>query len=619
MARTRKTRVVRGDRTARTDVAGSTRRLAVGRILLVVALVAAGAKLVMVQGFEASALSEQARQQLVKKQTIPAERGSIVDSNGRVLAFSSEARKLFTSLKTLNREVGQAHAKDPDKPTVAEYKREAAAYIDRVTNGKVGRRQVLDALFSDEQFLYFGALIDPGKARKITEKYVHIGAEYRAVRKYPAGGVAANIVGAATWRMDEQKIRGRLGMENALDRVLAGEDGTKVSDTAAGSSLVIPGTEKTLEPAKPGSDVRLTIDSDLQYVLQQKLADYVTRTEAEGGSAVVLDARTGEVRALANDTTFDPAKPDTWTPENLGNPAVTSPYEPGSVNKVITAAGAIEHDIVEPDTVLQVPGRIRMGGSVIGDAWQHGTIPLTFTGVLAKSSNVGTLMTAQKLGKDRFSALMEKFGLGRRTGIALPGESAGVVPPRKQWSGTTFANLPIGQGLSMTVLQMAGMYQAIANDGVRVPPRVIAGTVEPDGTRVPHPRPEGVRVVSEQTADTVKNMLRATVQDVPGQRGTAPDADLAGYQIAGKTGTAQQIDPSCHCYSNSKYWITFAGIVPADDPRYVVGIMLDNPSSGTHESKSAGPLFHDVASYLAQRYDLPLSEKPAPERTLRVR
>ncbi|MDR7300582.1 peptidoglycan D,D-transpeptidase FtsI family protein [Haloactinomyces albus] len=616
MARRRNTRVVRGNRTARTDVAGSLRRLRVGRLLLVAALVVAGAKLVIVQGFEASALSERAREQLATPEVIPAERGSIVDSNGRVLAFSTEARQLYASLVTLEEKVSRAHAKNPDKPTVEEYKRDAAAYIGRVTHGKVSEQQVLDALFSDNGFLYFGPLIDPGTAHRITEEYTHIGAEYRAVRQYPAGSVAANILGAATWRKEERKIRGLLGLENTLDPVLAGEDGTKISSTAQGSSsLVIPGSKKILKPVQPGSDVRLTIDSDLQYVLQQKLADYVAEMGAEGGSAVVLDAQTGQVRALANDKTFDPGDQDTWTDEKLGNPAVTTPFEPGSVNKVITAAGAIEHGIVEPDTVLQVPGQIAMGGSTIDDAWSHGTIPLTFTGVLAKSSNVGTLMTAQKLGKDRFSALMERFGLGRKTGIALPGESSGRVPPRKQWSGTTFANLPIGQGLSMTVLQMAGMYQAIANDGVRIPPRIIAGKVKPDGTRVPHPRPEGVRVVSEQTADTVKDMLRATVQDVPGQEGTAPEADLKGYRIAGKTGTAQQVDPSCGCYSNSKYWTTFAGIVPADDPRYVVGIMLDNPT----KTRSAAPLFHDIASYLTQRYGIPLSKKPAPEVTLRVR
>lgn len=605
---------VRSNRTPRTAVAGSSRRVAVGRLLLVVALLAAGVKLVIVQGFEARALSKKADDQLVTRQPIPAERGAIKDTNGRVLAFSSEARRLSATPQRLNREQREARNGDPSKPTGPEKKREIAAYIDKVTHGRVSEREVLDALFSDQRFIYFGDLVEPSVAREIQQRYPQIGAEYRAVRQYPADTVASNILGAANWRADESKIRGLMGLESSMDSRLAGKDGVRVSETALGSnSLIIPGTE-TLKPAEPGSDVRLTLDSDLQFTLQRKLRAYIDKHKADGGSAVVLDAQTGKVRALANGRSFDPADSSTWDSDSTGNPAVTTPYEPGSVNKVITAAGAIEHGVMKPDTVLRVPDKIKMGGATIGDAWNHPTVPMTFTGVLSKSSNVGTLMTAKKLGKERFADLMDKFGLGSRTGIALPGESQGVVPPRNQWSNTRFANLPIGQGLSMTVLQMAGMYQAIANDGVRVPPRIVDATVEQDGTVHPRKQPDKVRVVGEKTADTVKNMLRGVVQDEPGQRGTAPGAGLTGYQIAAKTGTAQQPDPSCGCYSNSKYWITFAGIVPADNPRYVVGIMLDDP-----ETRTAGPLFHDIAADLTRRYDIPLSSRPAPELTLRVR
>ena len=228
------------------------------------------------------------------------------------------------------------------------------------------------------------------------------------------------------------------------------------------------------------------------------------------------------------------------------------------------------------------------------------------------------MIGAQRLGEDRFNDLVRKFGLGQATGIGLPGESAGSVPPREDWSGSTFANLPIGQGLSMTVLQMASMYQAIANDGVRVPPRVIAAQTGPDGVRVPRPRPEGVRVVQPETARTVRDMLRGVVQDAPQQSGTGSDAALEGYQISGKTGTAQQIDPSCGCYSNSTHWYTFAGIVPADNPRFVVGLMLDAPKSGTPEAKSAAPLFHDIAAYLTLRYRIPPSPEPSPVQVLQV-
>ncbi len=606
-------------RTARTNVAGSSRRLVLGRLFLVLALVAAGAQLVRVQGFQASALSQESEKQRLTKQAIPAERGEITDRSGNVLAFSSESRQLYTNPISLREDQNEAHRQDPSKPNADQYKREIARYIHQVVGKKLPEQEVLDALFSQKRFTYFGPVIDSGAARLITEKYPHVGAEYRATREYPAGEVGANVIGAAKWRMDEEKIKGLVGLESSLDKLLAGRDGAKVADTAAGSPVVIPGTERELKPSTPGSDLELTIDSDLQYTVQNKLADYVARAGARGGSAVVLDSHTGEVYALANDTSFDPANTDTWTNKALGNGAVTSPFEPGSVHKVVTAAGAIEDGLVRPDSVLQVPGQIEVADRVVGDAWSHGTIPLTFTGVLGKSSNVGTLMTAQRLGEDRYADLMRKFGVGKQTGIGLPGESAGYVPPREDWSGSTFANLPIGQGLSMTVLQMAGMYQAIANDGVRVPPRVIAAETGPDGKREERPQPEGVRVVSERTADTVKDMLRSVVQDVPQQEGTGSEAALEGFQVSGKTGTAQQIDPSCNCYSQSDHWITFAGIVPADDPRFVVGLMLDAPQSGTPESSSAAPLFHDVATYLTQRYQLPLSKEPAPEQTLQIR
>ncbi|MFC7340670.1 peptidoglycan D,D-transpeptidase FtsI family protein [Saccharopolyspora griseoalba] len=607
--------VARG-RTARTNVAGSNRRLLIGRLLMVIALLVAGTKLVQVQGVQANALSAKAEQQRITKDVIPADRGSIMDRNENVLAFSSEARQLYATPRRMTRTLEEAHAKDPTEPTAVQYKQEIARFIARTVPGEFTEKAVMDVLMSDDKFTYFGPEIEPAQAKKITGKFPQIGAEYRATREYPAGNLAANVIGAANWRMDDRKVEGQIGLEAAMDKALGGTNGVKLSDTAMGSSLVIPGTERELKPAVPGSDVQLTIDSDVQFMVQRGLADYARRANARSASAVVLDAKTGEVYALANDKTFDPGGP--WN-DNIGNPAVTTPYEPGSVNKVITAAGAIENGIVKPETVMQVPGKIEVADRTVGDAWPHGTIPLTFTGVLGKSSNVGTLDVAQRLGPDEWYELATKFGLGKRTGIGLPGESAGALPAREDWSGSTFANLPIGQGLSMTVLQMAGMYQAIANDGVRVPPRIIDAKIRPDGTRVPTRQPEGVRVVKPQTAETVKNMLRAVVQDGPGSRddGTGKDAALEGYQISGKTGTAQQIDPACKCYSQSKYWITFAGMVPADDPRFVVGLMLDQPH-GSPEAESAAPLFHEIAAYLTQRFQIPLSKKEAPFQVLQA-
>jgi cell division protein FtsI (penicillin-binding protein 3) len=479
----------------------------------------------------------------------------------------------------------------------------------------VDEQDLLGKLTSDRTFVYLADDVEPAKAREITKEFPEIATEDRELRRYPGGPLAANVIGVANWRADERKLRGLAGLETSKDSLLAGTDGRRVVDTAAGSDAVIPGSERGVLPAVPGSGLQLTLDADLQYTLQQQLADYVTKTGAQGGSAVVLDAKTAEVYALANDHTFDPSNRTSFEPDAMGNPAVSEPFEPGSVNKVVTIATAIEDGIMQPDTVLDVPGSLRVADRTIHDAWSHGPIRLTFTGVLAKSSNVGTLMTARRIGEDRYAEMLAKFGLGVRTEVGLPGESAGRVPKRSEWSGSTFGNLPIGQGLSMTVLQMAGMYQAIANDGVRVPPRIIAAEIAPDGRRVDQPRPEGVRVVSAETAHTVRNMLRAVLQNAPGQRGTGPQAALAGYQVAGKTGTAQQTDPQCGCYSDSRYWITFVGMFPADSPRFVVGIMLDAPKS----TGTAAPLFHDIASYLAQRYQVPLSAEPSPVVTLQLK
>ncbi len=604
--RTGRARTRTAPRRRRLDV---SRRLVLGRTLLVIALVAAGLKLVQVQGLEAAELQERSAKQRVVKLTIMAERGPITDRNGEPLAFSTRVKMLSAQPNKITEDrvsVGE----DPDA-----HKQEMARHIASVLGAQVVEQEVLDKLRSDRSFVYLVDDVEPAKAREITKAFPEIATEDRELRRYPGRSLAANIIGVANWRSDERKLRGLAGLETSRDSLLAGTDGRRVVDTAAGSDAVIPGSERAVVPAVPGSGLELTIDADLQYTLQQLLADHVTRSGAKGASAVVLDARTAEVYALANDKAFDPSDRASFEPGTMGNPAVSSPFEPGSVNKVVTVATAIEDGLMAPDTVLDVPGSIRVADRTIRDATSHGVVKFTFTGVLAKSSNVGTLMVAKQIGQERYAEMLARFGLGARTEVGLPGESAGRVPQLSEWSGSTFGNLPIGQGLSMTVLQMAGMYQAIANDGVRVPPRIVAAEIGPDGRRVETPRPEGVRVVSPETAHTVRDMLRAVVQDTPGQRGTAPAAALAGYQVAGKTGTAQQPDPKCGCYSDSNHWITFAGLFPANDPRFVVGIMVDDPA----DNGSAAPVFHDLASYLAQRYQVPLSPEPSPIVQLQIK
>ncbi|MCB0928139.1 MAG: penicillin-binding protein 2 [Mycolicibacterium insubricum] len=591
--------------------AGFAFRSRVGNIVMVGALLVAAGQLFYLQVPGAPKLRAQAASQLKVTDVEQAVRGSIIDRNSAKLAFTVEARALTFQPPRIRKQLEQARAKSPAAPEVDQRLNEIAKGVAAKLDNTPDAATLLKKLRSDETFVYLARAVDPAVATAIVKDFPEVGTERQDLRQYPGGALAANIVGGIDW-----DGHGLLGLEDSMDSVLAGTDGSITYDRGS-DGVVIPGSYRNKHSAVNGSTVQLTLDNDIQYYVQQQVQQAKDLSGAKTVSAVVLDSHTGEVLAMANDGTFDPSQDlGRQGDRQMGNLSVSSPFEPGSVNKIITMSTAIELGLTNPDEVLQVPGSINMGGVTVGDAWNHGTMPYTTTGILGKSSNVGTLMIAQRVGPERFADMVGKFGLGQRTGVGLPGESAGLVPPMDQWSGSTFSNLPIGQGLSMTLLQMTGMYQTIANDGLRMPPRIVKATIAPDGTRTEERRPEGVRVVSPETARTVRNMLRAVVQKDPMgyQQGTGSPAAVEGYQMAGKTGTAQQINPACGCYYSDVYWITFAGIATADNPRYVVGIMMDAPDrnpDGT-PGHSAAPLFHNIASWLMQRENVPLSPDPGP-------
>jgi cell division protein FtsI (penicillin-binding protein 3) len=583
----------------------------VGNGVIFLALLVAGVQLFYLQVPEASGLRAEAAGQLKVTDVEKAVRGSIIDRNNNQLAFTIEARALTFQPRRIHKQLADARQKNAKAPDPQQRLKDIAKEVALRLNNKPDKATLLKKLRSDETFVYLARAVDPAIATAITRKFPEIGAERQDLRQYPGGSLAANIVGGIDW-----DGHGLLGLEDSMDAELSGADGSVTYDRGS-DGVVIPGSYRNQHRAANGSTVQLTIDDDVQFYVQQQVQQAKNLSGARNVSAVVLDAKTGEVLAMSNDNTFDPSQDiGRQGSKQLGDLPVSSPFEPGSVNKVVTAASVIEYGLTNPDEVLQVPGTINMGGVTIHDAWGHGVAPYTTTGVFGKSSNVGTLMLAQRVGPQRWYDMARKFGLGQRTGVGLPGESAGLVPPIDQWSGSTFSNLPIGQGLSMTLLQMTGMYQAIANDGVRMPPRIIKATVGPDGARTEEPHPDGVRVVSPETARTVRNMLRAVVQRDPmgTQQGTGPSAAVEGYQVAGKTGTAQQINPACGCYYDNVYWITFAGMATTDDPRYVIGVMMDNPSRNADGTPghSAAPLFHNIAGWLLQRGNVPLSPDPGP-------
>lgn len=587
-------------------------------MIVILAVIVVAIRMVIVHTVEASSISAQAAQQREYTQVLTAKRGAILDRNGRPLAYTDEARALTFLPKAVRKSIEDAHRQDDTLPDVDHRLEEIAKGVSSALGGSISEQDLLTKLHSDDTFVYLARSVSPETANKITTEYPEVGADPQSIRLYPGGSLAANLIGDVNY-----DGVGLIGLEASLDSVLAGTNGSTTYDRGS-DGAIIPGSTRNMHPALNGAAVRLTIDSDVQWFVQSQVSAAKAASGARNASAVVLDAHTGEVLAMANDNTFNASEPlSDQQHADLDNRAVTSPFEPGSVNKIITASAAIQYGVTTPTEVHHVPGSIHMAGVTVNDAWSHGVEPYTTTGIFGKSSNVGTLMLAQKVGEKRFADMVNRFGLGKRTGVGLPAESGGEVPALSQWSGGSFANLPIGQGLSMTLLQMTAMYQAIANDGLRIPPRILRSEQRDGQAPDDEARPPGVQVVSPQTAKTVRNMFRAIMQSDPMgyQQGTGAKGAVAGYQTSGKTGTAQQVNPDCGCYSNDSYNITFAGIAPADNPRYVIGIMLDNPkrSSDGTGGQSAAPMFGTIASWMLQRDRVPLSAGPAPRLVLEAR
>ncbi len=453
-------------------------------------------------------------------------------------------------------------------------------------------------------FVYLARGLEPEVASQVQAlRLVGIGTLVEPKRVRPDGGLAANLLGFTN--LDGA---GAAGVELGWNDVLAGVDG-KSTDEVDGSGRVIPtGRTQRVEPS-PGRDVQLTIDRDLQWYAQEVLARRVAEADAESGSAVVMDVQTGEVLALATAPSFDANDPGASPPELRGNPAISDVFEPGSVGKVITAAAALEAGVVTPDTVMSVPDRLLLAGKNFKDSHDHPVERMTFTGVLVESSNVGTIMTAQKLGGQKLHDALRRFGLGDKTGMGLPGESRGIVPAFEDWSGTSHGTIPIGQGYSVNGVQMASVYSTIANDGVRVAPSIVRGTVDDNGVVVPAPAPETERVLAPEIASQLRTML----EGVTTKEGTAPLAAIPGYRVAGKTGTAQRVVDGRY----SGYTSSFVGFAPADAPRLAISVSLQDPKNGYYGGAIAAPVFRDIMSFALRSMQVLPTGTPPPVLRLR--
>jgi cell division protein FtsI (penicillin-binding protein 3) len=553
------------------------RRLRVTAVFVVVIFVVFAGRLVQLQTFDSDTLSAEALKARSHTTTLFAHRGDILDTDGNVLAQTVERRNITVD-QTLVPLYNENAAVSGDDKGAAGAARKLAPIL-RLSIAAVAR-----ALVGSKRFAYVAKDVEPTVWSDVSALLIPgIYSEQASRRTYPGASVASNVLGFMNGAGVPQS-----GIEKAQNKLLSGKDGTITYEQGKNGQQIATGLTTETEPVD-GKNVQLTLNRDLQFKAQEALNTLKKTAEADSVSLVAMRPD-GEILALADAPTFDSNDPGKAKIANLGNRSLATAFEPGSTSKVITAAAAIQEGVATPTTKLIVPGSIDAPGGPIHDSEVHGDEKLTFAGVLAKSSNVGTVKIGERMSATTMYDYLRKFGLGSKTGVGLS-ESAGFIGSPQTWDGRTRLNLLFGQGISVTALQSASVYATIANDGVRVAPKLIKAVTGADGKLDPEPAGKATRVVSAKTAEEVRLMLEGVV----GDGGTATTAEIPGYRVAGKTGTAQAYDASCGCYSG--YTASFVGMAPADDPKLVVAVYVQNPKNGHYGGTLAAPVFQQIMSY----------------------
>ncbi|MGB7425628.1 MAG: penicillin-binding protein 2, partial [Ornithinimicrobium sp.] len=539
------------------------------------------AQLVRLQGLDAASVSAAAVDDRLREVTIPAPRGAITDVHGTPLAFDVERKHITADPVNI-----ALYREDADVPEEQKGAAGAAADIAEITDsdpqelqktltGATGRFTYLVKDVSPTVWHQVDALGIPG-----------IHAEDYHKRDYPQGEAPAPLVG---WVGAGDQPAG--GLERTRNEQLTGKPGERAFELGGAGEIITTGTSAD-RPAVPGQDVRLSIDADLQWYAYSALEKRVKEVGGLSGYVTVMEAETGRIVTAASYPSFDPAEP-TQSADGMRNLLVEDVFEPGSTSKLITAAAALEEGLVTAQTPVVVPVGLPRAGRVFKDAKPHPIEYLTFAGVLAKSSNMGTILYGEKLDDDTLHDYLGKFGMGQTTGLGLPGESTGVLPATQDWGPTTKYTLMFGQGMSSTALQQIGVFQTIANDGVHIPPSVVMGTTDAEGRYSQTEPPEGERVVSSETARTLTNIL----QEVTTVEGTAPMAAVEGYRVSGKTSTASRYDNDLKRYSRTT--ASFVGFAPSEDPKYVVSVTVQRPTNiSIYGGTISGPVFADVMRYV---------------------
>ncbi len=511
------------------------------------------------QGVQGAELASEASYQQTEVVTVPGLRGSLLDRFGNPLAVSEDAKTIYAT------------------PYQVEKPRQAAAKLASILD--LDEDEVLESLTEDSGFAYVARKVDlPSAARVARLELVGIGELPDSRRTYPQGALAAQTIGAVG---DEGQ--GLTGLEAGEDETLRGEDGERrIVKDALGEPIRL----ETVSETSDGEDLRLTLDPAIQKETERVLAGVGETYAPQGATAIVMDPQSSKLLAVANWPPVDPSDLSSADPDDLLNRSTGFTYEPGSTFKAFTVAAALEEGQVTPSSYFTLPPTIQVADRVIEESHARGTATLSVAEILAHSSNVGAVTIGLGLGSEKFSRWIERLGFGRPTGVPFPAEEQGIVPELEEYSGSTMGNLPLGQGLSVTPMQMVAGYAALANGGLLRPPRLIERVGEESV-----PAPPGRRVIGADVAAEVRTMLEGVL--APG--GTASEVSVPGYTLAGKTGTSQVAENGT--YSETKYVASFIGFAPAQDPRLLVAVIVDQPQGEIYGGSVAAPAFGEIAAF----------------------
>jgi len=523
-------------------------------------------------------LAERAKQQHVKVENVPARRGIIFDRLGREIALNLERESLYGDPESLNL------TNEDIKKLALVVEKEPRVILSKIPEG--GR------------FAWIERKLGPEAAEKIRALDIKgLGLLPEAKRYYPNGDLASHILGFVG--IDNQALE---GIELQYDKYLKTAGGKIFLGRDASGRTLSSGVNTEAK----GNNVVLTIDEVLQHITEKELDRAMVKWRAAAASVIVMDPFTGEILALANRPSYDPNRPGSASNSERRNRAITDCYEPGSTFKIVIGAGSLEEKIVRPNSLFDVSrGGIEAGGKTIRDVHKYGV--LSFQEVIQKSSNVGSIMVGMKLGKERIYQYAKLLGFGEKTGIDLPGEVSGWMVPPEKWSGTSIGAIPIGQEVAVTPLQVLRAYAAIANGGFLVRPHVVSEVISPDGQAlVSFGNREKKRVLSARTAELFKDILKSVVEE----GGTGESASVNGNEVAGKTGTAQMINPLTKRYSKEKYVSSFVGFVPAEDPKLAIIVVVYEPKGQIYGGVVAAPVFRDIADKALSYLDVPREDIP---------